>query len=95
MRRIAKVDKNQPVIVKQLRAFGCAVLHTHQLKNAFDILVGYNGALYMIEIKADKKGKLTKGENECKTMFERVGVPYYTIHSFEQFLEILNEENKN
>lgn len=91
MRRIAKVDKNQPAIVKQLRQFGCAVLHTHQLKNAFDLLVGYRGVLYMIEIKADKKGKLTAGENKCKTMFERVGVPYYTIYEFEQFLDIINE----
>lgn len=90
MRRVAKVDVNQPLIVKQLRAYGCAVLHCHQLKNAFDILVGYDGKLYMIEIKADNKGKLTKGESVCKETFERVGVKYHTIYKFEQFLDIIN-----
>ena len=59
MRRNAKVDLNQPELVKQIRSLGGYVLHCHQLKNAFDILVGYNGNLYIIEIKNDAKGKLT------------------------------------
>ena len=91
MRRNAKVDNNQPLIVQQIRALGGYVLHTHQLKNAFDILVGYNSKLYIIEIKNDAKGKLTKGEIECKKGFESVGVPYYTIWNIEQFIEIINE----
>ena len=90
MRRIAKVDLNQPIIVKQIRNLGGYVLHTHQLKNAFDILVGYNGKLYIIEIKNDVKGRLTKGEIQCKKGFESVGVPYYTIWNIEQFIEIIN-----
>ena len=89
MRRNAKVDTNQPKIVKQIRSLGGYVLHCHQLKNAFDILVGYNGKLYIIEIKNDKKGKLTNGEMQCKKGFESVGVPYYTIYNIEQFIEII------
>ena len=89
MRRNAKVDTNQPKIVKQIRSLGGYVLHCHQLKNAFDILVGYNGKLYIIEIKNDKKGKLTTGEMQCKKGFESVGVPYYTIYNIEQFIEII------
>ena len=91
MRRNAKVDLNQPLIVKQIRALGGYVLHCHQLKNAFDILVGYNGKLYIIEIKNDAKGKLTSGEMKCKIGFELVGVPYYTIYNIEQFLEITKQ----
>ena len=88
MRRSAKVDINQPLIVKQIRALGGYVLHCHQLKNAFDILVGYKNNLYIIEIKNDAKGKLTDGEIKCKDGFESVGVPYYTIWNIEQFIEI-------
>ena len=50
MRRKAKVDLIQPKLVKQIRDLGGYVLHTHQLKNAFDILVGYEGKTYIIEI---------------------------------------------
>jgi len=37
MRTAAKVDANQPAIVKALRAIGATVLHLHQLKNCFII----------------------------------------------------------
>ncbi len=84
MRRNAKVDINQPLLVKQIRALGGVVLHTHQLKNAFDILVGYNKKLYIVEIKNDSKGKLTEGELKCKEMFNSVGVDYNTIWNIEQ-----------
>lgn len=90
MKRNARVDGNQKLLVSQIRALGGVVLHTHQLKNAFDILVGYNKKLYIIEIKKDKKGKLTQGEQKCKEMFESVGVPYYTIYDINQFIEIIN-----
>jgi len=90
MRRNAKVDNNQKEIVSKIRQIGGVVLHTHQLKNAFDILVGYNSKLYIIEIKSNSKSKLTKGELQCKKMFESVGVTYYTIYNFEQFLDIIN-----
>lgn len=91
MRRNAKVDINQPLLVKQIRALGGYVLHTHQLKNAFDILVGYEGKLYIIEIKNDSKGKLTKGELICKDGFNSVGVEYHTIWNIEQFEEIIKK----
>lgn len=52
--RNAKVDVNQPKIVKALRRVGAVVLHTHTIKNAFDILVGYKGKLFIMEIKNDE-----------------------------------------
>jgi len=87
--RIAKVDKNQPLIVNQIREMGGYVLHVHQLKNAFDILVGYKGKLYIIEIKNNAKGKLTGGETKCKDGFNNVGVDYHVIWNIEQFKEIV------
>jgi Holliday junction resolvase len=94
MRRAAKVDLMQKQIVKELRDFGAAVLHTHMLKNAFDILVGYEGRLYMVEIKNNSKGKITDGENECKETFNSVGVHYHIIWSSEQLIKVFLENRK-
>lgn len=68
MRRIARIDGNQKQIVEQLRRLGVTVLHTYQLKNCFDILVGYEGKNYAFEIKDGSKPKsarkLTEGEQK-------------------------------
>ena len=93
MRRAAKVDVNQPEIVKALRKVGATVLITSQLKNAFDILVGYRGQLFIIEIKdgtlSPSRRKLTDGEIKCKTDFERVGVTYHIANSVDGALFII------
>ncbi len=93
MRRAAKVDRNQSEIVKALRGVGATVLICSQLKNAFDILVGYQNQLYIVEIKdglLTKSGKkLTEGELKCKESFNRVGVDYHVIESVEQALNLL------
>lgn len=44
MRRAAKIDENQPIIVEALRAAGGSVVHLHQLGQGIpDILVGLPG----------------------------------------------------
>lgn len=95
MIRAAKVDSNQPEIVKALRKVGATVLITSQLKNAFDILVGYEGKLFIIEIKdgtlSPSRRKLTKGEIKCKTDFERVGVTYHIANSVDEALNIITK----
>jgi hypothetical protein len=51
-RRAAKVDRNQPEIVKALRGAGATVQHLHTVgKGCPDILVGYQGVNYLMEIK--------------------------------------------
>ena len=87
--RNAKVDTNQPEIVKALRRVGAVVKHVHQLKKLFDILVFFNGKTYCVEIKQDKKKKLTPGEQECKDLIESVGVKYWVIHSIDEALEMI------
>lgn len=93
MRYSAKVDRNQPEIVKALRKAGAAVLITSQLKNAFDILVGYSGKLYLAEIKDGSKPpsqrKLTEGEQKCKDLFNSVGVEYHIITSIDDALKMI------
>jgi threonine dehydrogenase-like Zn-dependent dehydrogenase len=95
MRRAARVDDNQPEIVEALRRFGAAVLVTSQLKSAMDLLVGYNGNTYIVEVKDGDKPpsqrKLTKGELKCKAMFEAVGVTYHVIKSVDEAIELINQ----
>ena len=55
IRRAAAIDANQNEIVKALRDVGALVVLTHTLKNAFDILVGYRGKWFAIEIKDGEK----------------------------------------
>lgn len=58
----AKVDANQPDIVEALRKAGATVQHLHTIgKGCPDLLVGYQGNNYVLEIK-NGKGKLTADE---------------------------------
>jgi len=90
--RNSKVDANQKEIVTALRRCGAVVKHVHQLKNLFDILVYYNGKTYSVEIKTDKKNKLTPGELECKELIEGVGVKYWVITSIDEAIDMINEK---
>ena len=95
MRRIAKVDRNQPEIVEALRKIGASVLHTHTIPNSFDILVGYKGVNYIMEIKDGElppsKKKLTPGELKFKESWK--GGNYYVVESVEDAIEIINNKH--
>jgi Holliday junction resolvase len=69
-RRAAKVDANQPEIVKAFRSLGWYVLIISQLKNCCDIIVSKNGRTIAIEIKDGSKPpsqqKLSDGELKFK-----------------------------
>lgn len=91
MRRAARVDKNQPHIVNGLRRVGASVLVVSQLKNCFDILVGYNGKNFIIEIKDGDKPpsqkQLTKGELEFKNNWK--GGSYYVVENLDEALNVI------
>ena len=56
MRRAARVDANQPDIVKGLRAVGASVAHIHMVGQGLpDIIVGFRGVNYLLEIKDENK----------------------------------------
>ena len=65
----ARTDSNHAQIVKELRSLGCTVLNTHQLKGAFDILVGHRGENYAFEIKDPAKVKSKRRLTEKETEF--------------------------
>jgi len=97
MIRNAKVDSNQSEIVKALRNAGAWVTITSQLKNAFDILAGYKGKLFIVEIKDGMKPpsarRLSEGEQKCKDGFNSVGVYYYIITSIDEALHMICEHD--
>lgn len=90
LRTASRVDANQPQIVAALRAIGASVLHCHQLKNCFDLLVGYRGRTFLMEIKTGPTEKLTPGEAEFQRTWR--GTPYHVVCSVEQALRILTTQ---
>ncbi len=59
MRRIARVDLNQELIVTALRAAGCSVQVLSTIgAGCPDLLCGHAGVNYLLEVKAST-GKLT------------------------------------
>ena len=61
MRRIARTDDNQQLIVKQLRQLGCSVAITSMLGKGFpDFVVGYQNKNFLIELKDSAKYKSQK-----------------------------------
>jgi hypothetical protein len=87
LRTASRVDANQPAVVKALRAIGASVLHLHQIKNAFDILVGYRGRTFLMEIKASEKDKLTPGEAEFMATWR--GSEYHIVYTSDQAIKII------
>lgn len=58
MRRAAKVDANQSCITNALRKIGASVQPLHAVGNGCpDIMVGYRGRTFCLEIKDGDKSK--------------------------------------
>ena len=56
MRRAARIDGNQEEVIKQLRSHGCSVQPLHTVGGGVpDLLVGYMGTNYLIELKDGSK----------------------------------------
>lgn len=87
LRMASRVDANQADIVRALRGIGASVLHCHVLKNAFDILVGYRGRTFLMEIKTSEKETLTPGEAEFKATWR--GSTYHIVYSPDQAIRII------
>lgn len=96
MRRNARVDANQPEIVKGLRRAGASVLIVSNLKNCFDILVGFRGVNYIMEIKDGEKPPSKRGLTDGEKRFREgwQGGEYHIVLSLEQALEIIGATKK-
>jgi hypothetical protein len=59
LRRAAKRDAIEPDVIATLEAFGCYVW---RLDQPVDLLCGYRGRTYLVEVKSGKRGRLTGGQ---------------------------------
>lgn len=95
-RQASRVDGNQASIVRQLRAVGASILYCHTLKNCFDLLVGYRGRTFLIEVKDPAQPpsgrQLTPGEAKFKAEWR--GSPYHIVESIDQALAIITSPEK-
>jgi hypothetical protein len=95
MKRVARVDANQKEIVEAFRKLGATVLHLHQIgQGCPDILVGYQGSNYLVEIKDGAKSpshrKLT---DDQKTFHSKWNGQVCIINSINEIKPLLNNKN--
>lgn len=62
-----------------------------QLKNCFDLLVGYRGRTFILEVKdpaqPPSKRQLTVGEEQFQAQWR--GSPYHVVHTVDEALRIV------
>lgn len=70
MMRKARVDENQPAVVKYLREKGVTVKHTHMVGSGFaDIVCGYKKKNFLFEIKDGSKPESAKKLTAAEAIF--------------------------
>ena len=82
MRRAAKVDGNQAIIVELLRKAGASV---YVVGLPVDLLVGYRGITTLVEIKdpASRYGKRGLNDNQKEFVASWLGSPVVILDSIE------------
>ena len=87
----ARVDTNQPKIVKQIRQLGATVKTVSQVKGFCDIVVGINCKNYLLEIKDPDKPpsqrRLTPEEIKFKDSWKG---QYNVVETIDDILQIIN-----
>jgi hypothetical protein len=82
-----RVDANQAVIIAGLREFGASVQCLHTIgKGCPDILVGFRGRNYPMEIKYGN-ARLTPAEQEWRNNWKG---DCYVIRTIEEAIDLLN-----
>lgn len=91
--RAAKIDANQPEIVKALRAAGAAVQHLHAVgAGCPDLLCSIDGRNFLVEVKDGDKPpsaqKLTPDQVEWHKNWK---APVYIVNSVETALDLVSK----
>jgi hypothetical protein len=89
MRRAAKRDIAEPLIVETFRKAGCTV---ERMDQPCDLLVGVHGVTHLVEVKTCSKG-YGKGLNGNQEAFARQwrGGPVRVVRTPEDALSLVNE----
>ena len=86
MRRDARVDQNQKAIVDDLKAIGATVQHLHaQGQGCPDILVGWEGENFLMEIKMSS-GKLNRKQEGWHSWWKG---QKSVVHNIDEALKVL------
>lgn len=76
----SRVDDNQRDITQTLRQLNISVAITSKLGDGFpDLVLGYDGHNYLIELKDFKKPKSQKKLTDCEAQFLRVWQGQYAV----------------
>ena len=87
-----RVDSNQAYIVEGLRAMGASVTDLHAVgKGCPDILVGYRGNTYILEIKG-LEGRLTRPEAAWAASW--TGGHYAVVRTLDQAIDVIMQEDE-
>lgn len=93
MRRKARIDANQPELVKLIRSHRASFQHTHTVPGALDGIVGWCGVDQRVEIKDPSRPpsarKLTPAEKEVFDEWQ--GRPPVVIETPEDVLKLLRQ----
>jgi hypothetical protein len=83
-------DSNHAELVQAARQVGAEVLELYRLPGALDCLIGFRGALYLVEIKDGakraSKRTLTPAEIDTIRRFQSVGVKALVVTSVDELL---------
>ena len=80
-RYAAKRDSNEQPIIQALRAIGATVQQT----DFCDLIVGYHGQNFLLEVKA-KRGRLTKSQ---KRLIDDWQGQYAIVRSIDEALQVI------
>lgn len=86
--RAKRVDINQKAIVEHLRAMGVTVFHLHEVgKGCPDLLCGYKGKTYLVEVKRDDKATYTPAQIEFQSKWN--GFPVVRINNPQEAIDFV------
>lgn len=93
MRRAARVDENQGLIVKALRACGATVRVITQGDGIPDLLVGYRGHTILMEVKDGNKPPSARQLTTAEQIFfaQWTGGKLFIVNSVEEALDVLKD----
>ena len=93
MRRAARVDENQGLIVKALRVCGATVRVISQGDGIPDLLVGYRGHTILMEVKDGNKPPSARQLTPAEQIFfnQWTGGKLFIVNSVEEALDVLKD----
>lgn len=91
--RAAKIDANQPIIVKALRSAGAAVQHLHAVgAGCPDLLCSIDGRNFLVEVKdGDKPKSAQKLTPDQQKWHIEWRAPVYIVNSQAQAVDLVQK----